>query len=222
MFNRGVFYMQIDKLHKDYDKMQKIYGSKNLKSIYGAGQINNPDVCFVFMNPTGRNIASEDNWKGLRAPWIGTKNIWKLFNKIGMLDDKLAQDIENKKPADWNEAFAEEVYNYIKNKNVYITNLAKCTQTDAKHLKDSVFKEYLSLLEEEIKIINPKIIITFGNQVSSVFLEEAISVSKCRKQKFNKKIGSKSFEVYPVYYPVGQGMRNISTATEDIKFILCK
>ncbi len=34
------------------------YGDKELDSINFGGCTDNPDVCFVFMNPTGRNIAS--------------------------------------------------------------------------------------------------------------------------------------------------------------------
>ena len=39
----------------------------------------------------------------------------------------------------------------------------------------------LIYLCKEIEIINPKIIITLGNQVSSILLNKNISVSQCRK-----------------------------------------
>ena len=75
--------MKISDLNPAYDKLQQEYGAKELTSIYnGGGGTNNPDICFVFMNPTGKNIASRPNWKGRRSPWIGTKNIWKLFIKL--------------------------------------------------------------------------------------------------------------------------------------------
>ena len=77
--------MNLDNIKKEYKKMQKIYGDPSLEPIYFGGCCNNPDICFVFMNPTGRNIASCPQWKGRRSPWIGTKNIWKLFYKIGLL-----------------------------------------------------------------------------------------------------------------------------------------
>lgn len=41
------------------------------------------------MNPTGKNVASYDGWKGLKAPWIGTKNIWNLFYNLNLLDGKI-------------------------------------------------------------------------------------------------------------------------------------
>ena len=39
-------------------------------------------LIFVFMNPTGKNNASYKEWKGIRAPWIGSKNIWYLFYQL--------------------------------------------------------------------------------------------------------------------------------------------
>ena len=50
------------------------------------------------MNPTGRNIASSKDWKGLKSPWIGTKNIWDLFIELDLLDKENVEKIfkENK------------------------------------------------------------------------------------------------------------------------------
>lgn len=91
---------------------------------------------------------------------------------------------------------------------------------DARVLPNSVYSEYLDLLCKEIEIINPKIIITLGNQVSSMVLNKNISVSQCRKQNFSKTIAGKEYKIYPVYYPIGNGMMNIDKAIEDIKFII--
>lgn len=212
--------MKLQDLNKEYDKLQIKYGAKELHSIYNGGCIENPDICFVFMNPTGRNIASLPEWNGRRSPWIGTKNIWKLFNKISLLNDDIFNEIISKKPNDWNEMFADEVYNDIEQKKVFITNLGKCTQIDARVIPNEVYKEYLNLLFKEIEIINPKIIITFGNQVSSIILDKNISVSQCRKQKFVKSINNKEYSIYPVYYPIGNGMMNIDKAIEDLKYII--
>ena len=50
--------MTLDNLKIEYDKLQLKYGAKELDSIYNGGCTDNPDICFVFMNPTGKNIAS--------------------------------------------------------------------------------------------------------------------------------------------------------------------
>ena len=68
--------MKLEQLKKEYDKLQLKYGDKDLDSIYSGGCDENPEICFVFMNPTKRNIASSKQWMGLKSPWIGTKNIW--------------------------------------------------------------------------------------------------------------------------------------------------
>ncbi len=65
--------MKLEDLKKDYDRLQLKYGAKELDSIYNGGECINPDIAFVFMNPTGRNIVSSKNWKGLKSPWIGQK-----------------------------------------------------------------------------------------------------------------------------------------------------
>ena len=211
--------MQLDDLKNEYDKLQKVYGEPSLNSIYYGGKTNNPDICFVFMNPTGRNIASLPNWNGPRSPWIGTKNIWDLFYAVKLFSKRTYDKIKKMKPNEWNEDFAIKVYKEIENKNIFITNLAKCTQIDARVLEDKVFKSYLSLFETEIRIINPKVIILFGNQVSSIFLNKKISVSQVRKERFEKTIDGITYPCYAVYYPIGNGRFNIDKSIEDIKWI---
>lgn len=211
--------MTLEELNIKYDRLQKKYGEKTLKSIYNGGCSNNPDICFVFMNPTGRNIASSPDWTGPRSPWLGTKNIWDLFYAVDLFDEELYKEIKSKKPNDWDIDFCNKVYSEVTKNSYYITNLAKCTQADARVLNDSVFKDYLKLFEKEIEIVNPKKIILFGNQVSSIFLNEKISVSQVRKQEFTKIIGKNKYKCYSVFYPVGNGRFNIDKSIEDIKWI---
>lgn len=212
--------MTLEDLNQKYDRLQKKYGAKELDSIYNGGCQNNPDICFVFMNPTGRNIASSKTWKGPKSPWIGTKNIWDLFYALNLLDESIYNKIKSIKSKEWTENFAEEVYQNVQKHKYFITNLGKCTQIDARELPDKVYKEYLHLLEKEIEIINPKVIILFGNQVSSIVLNEKISVSQCRKKLFEKAIAGHIYKFYPVYYPVGNGRFNIDKSIEDIEWII--
>lgn len=164
--------MRLEDLKKEYDKLQVKYGAKELDSIYNGGCENNPDICFVFMNPTDRNVASLKTWKGRKSPWIGTKNIWKLFKEVNLISNDTFEIIHSKKPKDWDYEFSDFVYEELTNNKVFVTNLGKCTQVDARALSDEVLKKYLLLLFKEIKIIKPKVIITFGNQVSSIVLNK--------------------------------------------------
>lgn len=212
--------MQLEDLKVEYDILQSKYGAKELDSIYNGGCTENPDICFVFMNPTGRNIASSKEWKGIKSPWIGTKNIWDLFYSLNLMDEKIYEKIRKIKGSEWTEKFAEEVYDDVKEHKYFITNLGKCTQIDARFFPDSVYEEYLNLLKKEIEIIKPKVIILFGNQVSSIVLNKKISVSQCRKQLFTDKINNNDYKFYCVYYPVGNGRFNINKSIEDINWII--
>lgn len=212
--------MTKQQLLQEYNKLQNIYGEKTLDSITWGGKEESPEICFVFMNPTGRNITADKKWTSIKSPWIGTKNVWKLFFKLNMFDEEIFKEIMKRKPNDWDYTFAEKVYDEVSNRGIYITNLAKCTQVDARPLSNSVFKKYRKLLLEELNIVKPKKIVTFGNQVSAIFLERNISVSKERKNVFEIEILGIRKEVLPTYYPVGQGQRNMNKAVEDIKWFL--
>lgn len=212
--------MILSDLNKEYDKLQKKYGDKRLDSIYNGGLINNPDICFIFMNPTGRNIATSKEWHGIKAPWIGTKNVWNLFYKLNVIDDDIYAKIRSIKGSEWTEEFAKDVYDNVSKHKCFITNLGKCTQVDARALPDSVLEKYLFLLEKEIEIVKPKIIILFGNQVSSIVLKEKISVSQVRRKCFLKEINGENYKFYSVYYPVGNGSFNIDKAISDIEWII--
>ena len=201
----------------DFDKLQHIHGDKNLFSVYGAGCTKKPKVFLLFMNPTWRNVSCVKDWKWIRAPRLWTKNIWKLLSAIWAISKKTYVHIQNMKPAERTEQFSLDIYKEIAGNNMYISNLAKCTQTDARPLPDKVFKEYLELIYEEIDYIKPQHIITFGNQVSSIFLQKKVTVSAYGNNDYETlKIKNHLYTVYPTYYPVGQGMRNLPKAIERI------
>lgn len=205
----------LEEIESKYQKMQKKYGDPNLDSITFGGCRDNPDLCLVFMNPTQRNITAQKSWHGLKSPWIGTKNVWNLFYKIGVIDSNVYEEIKSKKGKDWTEEFASHVYDNVTKNKVFITNLAKCTQPDARELKDEIFMEYLDLFFKEMQAVKPKKIILFGNQVSSIVLNQKISVSTVRRKEF----AYKGFKFYSVYYPVGNGSFNMDKAIEDINNI---
>lgn len=179
-----------------------------------------PDVCLVLMNPTARNVSVHKSWKGLRASWLGTKNIWKLLHQLGFIDKKTFVATQDKKPHEWDDAFSRTLYEDIAKKKVFMTNLARSTQPDARPLPNAVFSACVPLMEEEIAFLKPKVIISFGNQVSSALLKRPIKVSECRRKPFELNVGGKMYPVYPTYYPVGMGFMNMGKAVEDITWIL--
>ena len=211
--------MTKDDLIKKFDELQLKFGSNTRDSVYGGGKEKNPELCLVFVNPTARNIATDKNWTGIRCQWLGTKQVWKFLTNAGLFDEKLNNQIQNMKATEWTPEFCEKVYQEVANRGLYITNLAKCTQDDARPLPDKVFHEYRDLFLEEMKLVNPKKIVLFGNQVSSIVLNKRISVSEHRKTSEDLIVGSKVYKCFSVYYPVGNGFFNAPKAIEDLKFI---
>ena len=212
--------LQLESLKPKIDELQKQFGHPDYTALYGTGCIKRPDLCFIFMNPTARNVSVNKNWTGLKASWLGTKNTWKLLHQLELIPTELFRTTQEKKPIDWNNEFAMKIYGEIAKKKVFITNLARSTQPDARPLPNYVFASCLSLMEEEISLLRPKTIITFGNQVSSALLKKPIKVSENRHQLFPLTIGNKTYPVYPTYYPVGMGIMNMGKAIEDIKWVI--
>lgn len=213
--------LQLFNLHERYDLLQQEYGAKELSSIYGAGDINNTKYLFVFMNPTARNIASDYKWDGIRAQWLGTKIVWDLFAEIGIVPNSIHKEIRKMKPQDWTPEFSLDLYKEIARNNAFITNLAKCTQVDARPLSNLVFKEYLDLMIKEVKLLNNPKVILFGNQVSSIVLQKNLSVSNYKEDEFEMVEGEDiNARFYPTYYPVGQGRRNMPISISRLKRLM--
>ena len=211
--------LQIKSFFKELDKLQKLHGDKNLRAICGAGCVNNPKYFFLLMNPTARNVSAFSGWKGIRASWLGTKNIWKLIFQLSLLSEKTYRKTQSLKPSQWDKDFSLKLYRELAKNKVYLTSLAKCTQKDARPLPNTVFKAYLEQTRNEIYKTGPKYVISFGNQVSSIFLGKNVKVSDYQKKSETVIINSKVFRVFPTFYPVGQGLRNMRLAVKRIKSI---
>jgi len=209
-----------EKLERQYDRMQKIYGDPGLHAIYYGGCLHQPETAFVFMNPTGRNLAASLDWPGKRVPRVGNKLVWQLFWQLGFLPQDLYHEVLSRKPQQWTVALADKLYEALDEQGVFVTNLAKCTQPDARPLPDRVYREYLPFFLEEMALVRPKRIVAFGNQVSSAILGQKISVSRCRRQSFPLELFGERVPVYPVFYPVGNGRMNYPKALADLQEIL--
>ncbi len=213
--------LQITPISSLEKQLHKSYGHSGIEVVRGAGKLHQPELMLVFMNPTTRNVSSSPKWKGLRAPWIGTKQVWQMLIQLKLLKEESVSDIYKLKPEGWTESDALSLYSHIADQSIYITNLASCTQPDARPLKNEIFRDYLPLLRKEIQIIQPKKIITFGNQVSSILLQKTISVSNyLGVESENLVIDGDVFKVFPTYYPVGQGQRNMPKAIKRIQLII--
>lgn len=213
--------MQLERLHQEINRLQRVHGDPELCPVYGTGCVKNPKIMLMFMNPTGRNISTNPQWSGIRASWLGTKNIWHLLHQANLLAQSYLEQTQAQTPEEWTPSFAQEIYQELARNGVFLTNLAKCTQVDARPLKDSVFRDYLDLAKQEILEVQPEKIITFGNQVSSILLNKPISVSQYSETKSEVlELDKQKFAVFPTYYPVGRGRMNMPLAVKRIRAVL--
>jgi DNA polymerase len=98
--------------------------------------------------------------------------------------------------------------------------LAKCTQINARKLSDKVFKAYLKNTKKEIGLVKPKWIVTFGTQISSILLGKRVRINDYLGRSETLEIEGKLYQVFPVYYPVGQGTRNMAKAITRVKNLM--
>lgn len=203
--------MRLNEIWKEVDKLSKKFPSKH-NPIMGNGKCNNPKFMLVFINPTKANISSSPDWKGFRAPFIGTKPIWRVLYKAGWFNAQLMKVIEAS-DTNWSEFLAETVYKSIAKRGLYLTNIVKWTGETAELPKARKIKAYLPLLKKEIKTIDPEYIITMGlipfeNLTGhKIKLGEYYKEAMKKKQlkTFDLKINSKTYKVIPCYFPVGRG-----------------
>ncbi|MFP4038597.1 MAG: uracil-DNA glycosylase [Candidatus Nanohaloarchaea archaeon] len=85
----------------------------------------------------------------------------------------------------------------VERSELYITNLVKVRPPDNRDPKKKEIEAWAPLLEEEIKDVNPEIIITLGNFPSRHILDTEKGISQIHGRIFSRK-GQK---IMPVFHP---------------------
>lgn len=202
----------LDELWDEVENLNRRHFPDNtLQPILGGGRTRRPKVMFVFINPTGRNISSDKEWQGPRFPFIGTKQVWRVFHRAGLFDDGLMESINNN--STWSLEFTGRVLDFLKRKSFYLTNLVKWTGRDATLPDSEKIRLFLPILEKEIGIVHPRYIVAFGLLPFESIAKRKIKLheyySKAMRAKrvipFEVGIGSRVRNVIPCYFPVGRG-----------------
>jgi DNA polymerase len=217
--------MKLKELWKEVERVNKRFPSK-YKPILGNGKCENPKFLFVFINPTKTNISSHSDWEGFRAPFIGTKPVWRVFHKAGLFNSQLLRVINASEI--WSSRFAGLVYKSLAKRGMYLTNIVKWTGSNADLPNAAKIKAFLPLLKKEIEIVKPKYIITMGLIPFEHLTGHKIKlgeyykeVMKTKKLKtYDLKLGSKTYKVVPCYFPVGRG--DPKKAIEILKLLKTK
>lgn len=200
----------------------KFPGNK-LMPIVGNGKMNRPKIMFVFINPTARNISSSEGWSGPRFPFVGTKQVWRIFYRAGLFDEGLIDRIN--KSTVWTVDFSNEILEFLKSREFYLTNIVKWTGKDAALPDSRKVKLFLPILEKEIELVKPLYIVAFGlipfenltkNKIRlSNYYDEAIKSEKLNTYPI--KINHFKAKVIPCYFPIGRG--NPKRAVELLRLV---
>lgn len=194
-----------------HETNEKHFPENDLMPVLGNGKNSQPKVMFVFINPTAKNISSNKNWRGPRFPFIGTKQIWRVFHQAGLFDDELMNKINNS--GYWSLEFTDKVLDFLKGSSFYFTNIVKRTGKDATLPNSEKIKLFLPILEREIGIVQPEYIVTFGLIPFENMAKQKIKLndyySKTIKDKkldfYEVEFGDFKTKVIPCYFPVGRG-----------------
>ena len=203
--------IQINSLYQLWQHVHELnkqnFPNNKLMPIVGNGKTFKPKVMFVFINPTKRNISSDKNWKGPRFPFIGTKQIWRIFHRSGLFDDELMHEINNS--SIWSVEFTNKVLNFLQKQEFYITNIVKWTGEDATLPDSEKINLFLPTLEKEIEIVQPEYIVTFGLIPFERLTKQKIKLKNYYSEVINNKKLKfylfKSSKIIPCYFPVGRG-----------------
>lgn len=208
---------KIESLWEKIDNCTECKSQNNkLKHILGNGCITNPKLCFIFINPTHRNMSSNPNYNGQRSPFLGTKEVWKVFINSNLLSKDFLEKTKN-----WDNEAVDYVLHELNSKGYYMTNVVKCTKQNADLPTTKEIKQQTKLFHEEISIINPKLIITFGlipfKELTGINIKLKDHLENQRKNKEiitydSIPIKNKVYKIFPCYFPVGRG--NPKQATE--------
>lgn len=113
----------------------------------------------------------------------------------------------------------------LQRNEVYIGNILKCRPPKNRNPLKTEIEKCSKYLDKQIKIINPKIIVTLGNFAASYIFNkfnlEYDKISNAHGKTFHLNSHSKSVEIIPVYHPAAaiynQRLKRI--LTKDFKEI---
>lgn len=208
---------------KVFELNREHFPENNLMPIFGGGRIHKPRFMFVLINPTHTNQSSDPDWQGPRFPFLGKKDLWRVFYKAGLLNDELMGEIEDR--STWSVAFANKVLKFLDKKELYLTNIVKWTGHDANLPDSNKTNLFLPILEREIEMIQPEYIIAFGLIPFQGLTKQKIKLSEYysdviseQELKFYEvEVRSVRAKVIPCYFPVGRGDRK--KAVEILKLL---
>lgn len=175
----------LEELKKQVELCEKCSQIKNKTKVFGKGN-KQAEIMIIGEAPGCEEV---ENWK----PFVGTAG--------KKLDNYLIEA------------------GFDKEKDIYFCNVLKCRTTDKnnnkkdRRPKEDEIKNCKNFLEQQIEIINPKVIILCGVTAMKFF-----KIAEPLKNIHGKEITKNGRKIYPVYHPVARVKDK--TKIEDLKSIM--
>ena len=204
--------IRLQKLFNTIDACARCKAEKNpLRHVLGGGKFQNPKFCLLFINPTHKNQSSRQTYRGRRRyPFIGVRHLYKGLAEAGFVDRNL---IEKMYRRGWQLEDEHRIEKSLRENGVYITNFVKCARPNPINPTKAEMRESLPVLAEELSILNPEYIITFGLLPLEVLADNSFRLKDILKTvKQNKykpmlsiPLNGRRYKILPCYYPLGHG-----------------
>ena len=203
------------KLQNLYDRVEdcaRCRKEKNpLRHILGGGEFKKPKFFFLFINPTHKNRSSHAAYPGRRRyPFIGVRHLYKGLAEANFVDKEVVKNIYKK---GWQTQDEHRIERSLRTNKIYISNFVKCARPNPQNPTKSVMREDLPLLAEELSIVRPQYIVTFGLLPLGVLTGKVYKLrdilatiqDKTYKPLLSVPLNGKQYKILPCYYPLGHG-----------------
>lgn len=198
---------KLQKLYELVDNCKLCKADKNLlQHIHGFGVLN-PKLMLILVNPTYRNLSSDPKYKGVRFPFIGVRQFWKVLADGGLIDEKVAHELPLREY--WGGEHTEQIKQELIRNKLFLTNVVKCCYNHSAYPDRKAVKDQIKMLADEIRIVNPKRIVAFGGLVYKTLTGKNVKLSEYwnsrRTGKSREIVSGLNIIVEPCYFPIGRG-----------------
>jgi len=150
------------------------------------------------------------------------RHFWKELGEAGFINKALIAAIYQN---GWQREDEERIEHNLRAKRIYISNFVKCAQPNPINPSRQVMRETLPLLSEELALVNPEYVITFGLLPLNILTNADVRLRDILASVRNKTyepiesipLNRKAYKVLPCYFPLGHG--NPPRAKEILRYI---
>lgn len=135
----------------------------------------------ILINPTHTNISSAPEYRGLRFPFVGVRQFWRVLADGGLIGKKLAYGLPLKR--DWKFTDTEALVKELRRRHLFLTDAVKCCYPHSNYPPKKIFEYHKRFTAEEIRMVKPQRIIAFGSRTFQFLTGENIHLTQYWHQR---------------------------------------